>query len=119
MSRTETHFGKLRKVDLQDKTIEQFFQEKCNENSITTIDKYYNTWKETFFDNVSYKKYFVVGEDVWEAFEHTELEDGDDVEIITSNEDGTLSFIMQFYNGGTCLSEMIEDGLKKYSNESK
>jgi hypothetical protein len=29
------------------------------------------------------------------------------------NEDGTITFVMQFYNGGTCLSECIEEELEK------
>jgi hypothetical protein len=29
------------------------------------------------------------------------------------NEDGTITFIQQFYNGGTCLSEVIEEGIRK------
>ena len=118
MSRTETHFGKIKKIELQNKTIEQFFQEKCIENSIFKIDKGYNTWKETYFDNISYEKYFIVNNVVWEAIEHTEIDEGDDISIITPNADGTLSFIMQFYNGGTCLSEIIEEGLKNINNES-
>lgn len=113
MSRTETHFGKLRKISLKDKTIEEFFQVKCNEKSIDNIDKYYDTWKETYFDNVSYEKFIVIKDDIWEVFEHVECNE-DDVDIITTNEDGTLSFIMQFYNGGTCLTEMLEEGLAEY-----
>jgi uncharacterized protein with von Willebrand factor type A (vWA) domain len=35
------------------------------------------------------------------------------------NTDGTVSFTMRFYNGGTCLSECIEEGLEKLKNEGK
>jgi hypothetical protein len=29
------------------------------------------------------------------------------------NEDGSISFFTQFYNGGTCLTEMLEEGIKE------
>jgi hypothetical protein len=34
------------------------------------------------------------------------------------NEDGTITFFMEFYNGGTCLSEMIEEGLERLKKEN-
>ena len=50
--------------------------------------------------------------EIWEAIEHQELED-DDIYQLTPNSDGTISFTMRFYNGGTCLSECIEEGLEQ------
>lgn len=114
MSYVETHLGKLKQVDLQGKTEEQFFQEKCNDNSIIEIPSYSDSWKEAFFDKVSYEKYFSIQGEIWELIEHTELKEGQDIEIITPNEDGSVNFMMQFYNGGTCLSEVVEDSLSKY-----
>jgi hypothetical protein len=45
--------------------------------------------------------------------EHKELDGEDDINNLTENEDGTISFVTRFYNGGTCLTEMLEDGLKE------
>jgi hypothetical protein len=53
--------------------------------------------------------YFFVEDEIWEAFDHVKLDGDDDIYQITQNEDGTLSFIMRFYNGGTCLTECIEE----------
>lgn len=41
----------------------------------------------------------------------------EDISILTPNNDGTYSYIMQFYNGGACLSEMLEDGIKNIKEE--
>ena len=38
-------------------------------------------------------------------------DDGDFISHITDNGDGTYTYLMSFYNGGTCLSEMLEDAL--------
>jgi hypothetical protein len=54
-----------------------------------------------------------VNGEIWEAFDHIELDADDDIYQLTLNEDGTLSFTMRFYNGGTHLSECIEEELLK------
>jgi hypothetical protein len=37
---------------------------------------------------------------------------------LTKNEDGTISFIGQFYNGGTCLDEMLEEALDEMKEKN-
>jgi hypothetical protein len=46
-------------------------------------------------------------------FIKSEIDADDGIYQLTPNEDGTLSFTMRFYNGGTCLSECIEEELLK------
>ena len=43
---------------------------------------------------------------------HKEEEACDYVSYINKEPDGSYDFIMMFYNGGTCLSEMIGDELE-------
>ena len=113
MSRTELHIGKLRKIELKlDQSLEDFYKEKLKEIGITELRKYDNDWEDAFKDEFN-EKYFIVNNIIWEAFEHEEKDDSDDIYELKSNEDGTLSFIMKFYNGGTCLSECIEEELEK------
>jgi len=113
MSYTETHFGKLRKVELGDQTIEQWSKSKCNEIGETELASYYESWQEKLTDcSEFYKKIFIVDDQVWEVIEHIESGDGDDINIMIPNEDGTITFVQQFYNGGTYLGECIEDGIK-------
>ena len=111
MSYTETHFGKLRKVELNS-SIEEWCKEKCNENGIIELSSYYDNWEEEFSESFE-GNFFIVDDEVWEIFDHIKESEGDDINIILPNEDGTLTFVQQFYNGGTCLSEMIEEGLKR------
>ena len=113
MSQTELHIGKLRKVELeQNQSLEDFYKEKLKNIGITELRSYDNDWEDTFKDEFQ-EKYFIVNDVIWEAFEHKEKDDSDDIYELKPNEDGTLSFIMKFYNGGTCLSECIEEELKK------
>lgn len=112
MSNMETHFGKLRKVELpENHTLEDWCREKCQDKGITEISSYNDSWEEQFRDHF-HEKYFIVNGEVWEVFDHIESEDGY-ADIMIPNPDGTITFFMEFYNGGTCLSEMIEEGLER------
>lgn len=112
MSYTETHFGKLRKADLGNLTVEEWCEQKCREKGDTELESWNSDWTEQFRDSF-HNKYFIVENTVYEVFDHVEAEEGNDVDIMIPNPDGTFTFVMQFYNGGTCLPEMIEDGLKR------
>jgi len=112
MSHTETHFGKLRKVVINEgHTVEDWCREKCEDAGYNEIASYHESWVEQFRDTF-HEKYFIVGDEIWEAIEHIES-DGDDLDIMIPNPDGTITFVNQFYNGGTCLNEVIEEGLQK------
>ena len=110
MSETVTYIGKLKKVDLNGKTVEEWCDEKCQELNIE-VGGYYKTAYEALRSENNYK-YFFHGDDVWETIENKKSE-YEDICFITPNLDGTYTFVMQFYNGGTCLDEMIEEGLNE------
>lgn len=114
MSQTEAHIGKLKKVEGAAAT-EEWFKLKCIEQGQTELPSYQN-WKELFLD-INHYKYFVVGEEVWEAVEHKELDCDDDINYFVKNEDETITFVAQFYNGGTCLEEVLEDEVGKLINK--
>lgn len=123
MSNMESHIGKLRKVQIPENySIEDWCREKCEDHGVPSmLPELYDSWQETLKYHLDfYETYFFIDSEVWEAFEHTELSD-DDMFIMEPNADGTISFTMRFYNGGTCLSECIEEGLeriKKKQNEN-
>lgn len=116
MSYTETHFGKLRKVEIS-VPLEQWCRTECERRGLTELSSYYDSWEEELKDRAHDELFFANGE-VYETIEHVESDSGE-LDIMYYNPDGTITFAMQFYNGGTCLSEMIEDGIKriKTSNE--
>ena len=76
------------------------------------MPSYYDTWEEVVRSEFS-EEYFIVAGEIWEAFEHIENDGFDDIDVMIPNEDGTITFVMQFYNGGTCLGECIEEGLER------
>lgn len=119
MSQTELHIGKLKEVPLhKNQTLEDFYKLKLKEIGKIKLPSYFDSWEELFRDEF-YKKYFIVNNRIFEAFEHEEKESYEGIYDIKENPDGTYSFIMQFYNGGTCLSECIEDEMSKVLRDDK
>ena len=117
MRQEEIHIGKLKKVDLGNKSVEEWCKNRCNLEGITELRSYNNNWTEEFRDTF-YEKYFFAKGQIFEAFDHKEF-DYKDIYYLKDNGDGTFDFVMKFYNGGTCLSECIEEELEKIYEKDK
>ena len=123
MSRTEFHTGRLYPVK-----IEKSLEETCR-----IIVKRFDVelgedWQEDFMDsfdeysnkrNSQKEEYFIHGEKLYRVIDHAESEDSEYFMNVTRNSDGSLQFMGQFYNGGTCFSEMLEEALDKLKPSSK
>lgn len=113
MSSTEYHFGKVRILENPDNlSIEERFKEICLARNILEPDE--GTWKDTFFCTTGeWESYIVVKDRIFEVFDHHSTNDYDDLFILSENPDGSHTFVTNFYNGGTCLSEVLEEELQK------
>jgi hypothetical protein len=111
MSRVETHIGRLKKVDLQGKSIEDWSKEKCIELGYSEKPTYHTLWSEYLKYDILWQKIFFTKNDIWEVLESSEIGDNDII-ILNDNPDGTKSYTMRFYNGGTCLCEILENMLE-------
>jgi len=115
MSYTETHIGKLKKVETQG-NIEHWCQAYCCREGFDKLATYNDNWIEQFKDHF-YDKFLVTENAVYEKFDHIEVYESD-VYHMQKNPDGTYTFVMQFYNGGTCLDECLEEGLQKLQDDN-
>lgn len=134
MSDYEKHIGKLKKVDLSkyDNSTEKFFEEQyrklfanLSEREIKEAYQYAENykyrrnrgpWEYLFFVNcydfVDMEcKFYVVKGNIYETIEDKEIDE--DASFLKDNGDGTYDYFMEFYNGGTCLSECVEYELEK------
>lgn len=111
----ETHIGKLRKVK-GISNIEQWCQTLCSSKGLFELKSYYRDWADMAKDHFG-DEYLITDTEVYEKFDNVEVED-DYVYHIQENPDGTLSYVMRFYNGGTCLSECLEESIEEL-NKSK
>lgn len=117
MSRTEFHTGKLYPVRFSGS-----LEEACRDIARRHNFDLGENWKEEFrdkFDEYSNKKdhaseeYFIHGENLYRVIDHEESDSEEYFMKLIRNSDGSISFIGQFYNGGTCFSEMLEDALSE------
>lgn len=116
MSQTEFHTGKLYSVK-----IEKSLEETCRAIAARRHIELGEDWQEDFRDafdeykdktgSVQGEEYFIHGENLYRVIDHEESSDEEYFMKLNRNSDGSLSFIGQFYNGGTCFSEMLEEAL--------
>lgn len=110
MSRTELHKGTLRKVERNGLTLEELCEKICKELNIDHYEEYtwYRNLREECSDYVAYNGELYHIED-------EEFEEGT-YSSITKNEDGTYSYVEEFWNGGTDLVERLEKSLESFNN---
>jgi len=102
MSNTEIHKGKMRLVE-SSLTKEDFMKDQL-QNEGYSFDS--NNIAYDFFEHF-YEKYFISKSGrIYEILEDEELDE--DVREFTNNPDGTIDYIVMFYNGGACLTDILE-----------
>lgn len=122
MSDTEFHSGKLLKIEKPESvTFEEFCKQLSAKNGVTELDSYNDSWYDQLMcDFLTQSKYFIdkKNEMFYELVDHYKSEDSDSFMKLFNNSDGTISFVGSFYNGGTCLEEMLEEALEKHKSGS-
>jgi hypothetical protein len=97
MSDYEQHSGKLRKI----------YPEEGESFSVMVE-------RIKLSDDEFEENYIVDEENLYEIFDHVQEDEEDSFCRITPLPDGTLYFITRFYNGGTYMGEMVQDGVNQY-----
>ena len=131
MSDYEFHKGTLKKVDLSeyDNDREKYFEARCRyefsgltEDELQAAYKNFNEskykrhggWEDYWRSESDIRDVISVGDDIYEV---ADIELYDDTQcIITEVGENEYQYYTSFYNGGTDLEEMLEDGLKKHLN---
>lgn len=122
MSYTELHTGKLQLLQF-DMALEESKNWLEAKKGFDVEDFEYLEEEEMEFFQVRdkskkykesmYIKYVYNKGTLWEVVEHSGEQEADFLDITTKNSDGSVSFTYLFYNGGTCFSELLEEGLDK------
>lgn len=103
MSDTEVHKGKLIPMVLSGVTMEQRAKSACKK--FGWKKKGYNSWEESLRDN-GYKKIFIRDRVIYEV-QDEEL-DPYGFSCVDINKDGSLDYVVMFYNGGGSFDEVLE-----------
>ena len=109
MSETVLMRGKIKAVEIGEDSLEDYCRKLANSKGITEIHSYNHSWME----EVQYElpNYMVLNGKLYEVLESEDL-DAEDLRILNKHEDGIIDYAVSFYTGGTCLSEVLEDGLR-------
>ena len=109
MSSYETHRGILKKIDTDN--VRQYLFDLTNDSKI--LDEDYDI-DEFIYDNSLQEKYIVLKNVLYEWLEHKcKYDEENDFCDLKENEDKTISVHAQFYNGGECLDEVLNDNWDK------
>lgn len=104
MSDMEFHKGKLIPVKtLQGETLESVCRRMYLKENITTL---YDDMIEGLLSE-TWNKYVILENKLFKI-EDVEYDINDGIYEHTLNSDGSINYMMYFYNGGACLSEMLE-----------
>lgn len=114
MSRQEVHRGKLIPFNRLDNERDREYMERlCRKiGEPFQKDSWENNLREYIYDADLYEKVFIVKDKLYENAEHKEYEDYDFHEFDGNEVDG-YTYFTSFYNGGTCLSEILEEEIEK------
>ena len=118
MSETETVKGKIKifKKNI-DETLSQYvtrFIKKKNleQPSNITDENAYEIFCEYF-----YKECVIINDVIYEVIENVNYDDGDDIFDATLQQDGTIDYVLKYYNGGCSFGEALEYALEKLNTE--
>jgi hypothetical protein len=114
MSEHESHTGKIRLLQPLDG---ETFDQQCRRLWVQNGKKEKNYHEDSLFDEF-YNKYFRMSRKdnrIWEVFDHKEEDPYASFIEIEPNPDGSYSFRTRFWNGGTGMTEMVANEMKKLS----
>lgn len=107
MSETEFHHGIIELIPYKDlgyETVEDYCKQICCDSNIT-CGTYTDYVKENY-----YEKYLINGDKIYVIVDTSE-EPGHFMNIQRVGPD-KYSYATEFYNGGTCLSEMLKEAIE-------
>ena len=113
MSYTETHFGTIERVHINI-SLEEWCENYCHEHMIDK-DSYHDNWTECCIDlfiEDDFHEYIILNNKLYRLTNHVELDEGDYCKSLRNGDE--ITFCTSFYNGSTCLSEILEDLVEKY-----
>lgn len=124
MSDYETLKGKIRKIDLQGMSAEQYaeriIKERGLDSQIGQGPYFHNTYLEflKWYDDWAEGQYITIDGELYLIYDTCDFDSFTDYIHMTPIEDNTYEFHTSFYNGGTCLNEMIEDEIRRLNGKS-
>ena len=118
MSEVELHTGILKEVNTRGLTVEEWIKRWVDNYLYNNDEDYYSRhrndpdfdYKNAFYDLTWHNPYIIVGDKVFKIYDKNH--ESDFLCHINKTSDGNYAYVAQFYNGGTCLTEVLENELE-------
>lgn len=115
MSEMVRHVGKLREIILVNESISDWIEGMCaalcvkdnGDGLLCALNEFYYDRGENHCC-----KYIIIEGRLFELINDKKEDYENDIEFLSPNSDGTYDYVMQYYNGGACLADMIEDAVR-------
>lgn len=107
MSRTELHVGKVKEVNYGLTSLEETAKMILWELG-EDVDNIHNSIEYLLDEH--YDKYVRVKDKLYKIIVDKEYQE-DDLMQATKNSDGTIDYVVQFYNGGCGFNEALEEAI--------
>lgn len=114
----EYHYGRFRRIDHGDLGINKLCKMILHQRG-HKFDKDFNPKIDSYVDELLNEsdyteEFFCDGDYMYQIYDHTII----DEDYFTVRKDGIdYQFFGSFYNGGTCLGEMLTDGITRINND--
>ena len=106
MSQQETRIGKIKLIEKLDN---EALDEQCKRVfGNGKYESYYDSYEEALRDCDD--KYIIHNNNVYEVVEDVKNY-GEDIYCAIDNGDGTISYVLSYYNGGCGFTEAIQESL--------
>lgn len=114
MSETKMFKGTMKEVALPDgQSVEQFAEKALRDKGVD--DPWDGDWLSTL--TLDYQdKFAFVGDKLYEMMDYKDISD-EDICDASRNSDGSISFVVRYYNGGCGFDEVLEDAVEELSKE--
>lgn len=113
MSETVRFKGCLKEIKNPKKlSLEELCKEICMKHLLYELPQYDDNYQELLLEE-KYNQYIILDDKLFSIEELQEIDPYKDYCHIQKNSDGRYFFETQFYNGGACLSEMLEENWNK------
>lgn len=110
MSQTEWFKGTIKKINLWDKTAEQWAEDYCKKAGIEKAS-YTSNWVEQLIDE-EHDKIIRFNSDLYETIEKYKVDEEDDIMFAEENKDWTVNFEVKYYNGWCGFEEAIQKAIE-------
>lgn len=117
MSQMVCHIGKIELIEkIHNETLEDQCERISLERGFMELKNFYESWEEQIKDELD-DELLVVKGNLYKIVSDIENND-EDIFYANKNEDGSISYVVSYYNGGCGFGEAIETAIEGIVNNS-